>query len=453
MRKPYYILCIILLLLLTACGSNQHTPSDTGSISFGLKLERPISADKIAMASGSDICIDYGVATITASVLNSSGVSVATESWECLEHTGTITGIAAGTNYSVKIEGKDSGGTTTWSGTKTEIGVTAGETVSAGIITLTYLGRDTSSPVINSNNPTDNATNIPVTTLITVTFSETMAVSTINTTTFTLKNGTTPVSGSMTYDANTKKAIFIPAAYLSYSTTYTASITTGVEDMAGNNLQTTHTWNFTTEAEPTTSPSAPTGLNAIAGDSQITINWTSVPNATAYNLYWSTVSGVKKTTGTKIANITNPYTHTNLTNDTKYYYVVTAENNYGESNESNQISAMPTKYSISQPELLLSETATITTAGLVQYYKVSVSSGQVLSVTLDVPSTANLDLYIKYGAYPDPDNYSYDKYSRSYTLGQNEAITITPTQAGDYYIAVSDESGSGTYTVTVYTNT
>ena len=437
-----------LFFILTACGSNTYTASDTGSISFSLKLERPTSAERIAMASGSDICIDYGVATITITVLNSAGVSVATGNWECSEHTGTVTDIPAGTNYSVRIDGKDSAGTITWNGTKTGISVTGGTATPAGTITMTYTGSDTTPPLINSTIPSENAANVPVTTLLTASFSETMAVSTINTTTFTLKNGTTPVSGSVTYDSHTKKAIFIPANYLSYSTTYTVVITTGVEDMAGNNMQTTYIRNFNTESSPTTAPSEPTGLTAIAGDSQITINWTVVPNATAYNLYWSTTSGVSKTTGTKIANITTPYTHTGLTNDTTYYYVVTAVNNYGESSESNQISAIPTNNLVSQPELLLSETTTITTTGLVQYYKVSVSSGQILSVTLDVPSTANLNLYIKYGVYPNPDSYSYDAYSGSYTSGQDEAITIAPTQAGDYYIAVTDESGSGTYTIT-----
>ena len=104
--------------------------------------------------------------------------------------------------------------------------------------------------------------------------------------------------------------------------------------------------------------------------------------------------------------------------------------------------------------LTLSSPATnsISAEGLTQYYKVSVSSGQILSVTLDVPSTADLDLYIKYGAFPNPDSYVYDESSRSWGSGQDEAITIAPTQSGEYYIAVNGSSGSGTYTLTSYTN-
>ena len=91
----------------------------------------------------------------------------------------------------------------------------------------------------------------------------------------------------------------------------------------------------------TTAPSAPTGVAATAGDGQVSISWNSVSGATSYNIYWSTTTGITKTTGTKISNATSPYTHTSLTNGTTYYYVVTAENSYGESSESSQLSATP----------------------------------------------------------------------------------------------------------------
>ena len=73
----------------------------------------------------------------------------------------------------------------------------------------------------------------------------------------------------------------------------------------------------------------------------MSISWTSVSGATSYNIYWSTTSGVTKTTGTKITGATSPYTHTGRTNGTTYYYVVTAVNGYGESSESSQVSGTP----------------------------------------------------------------------------------------------------------------
>lgn len=63
---------------------------------------------------------------------------------------------------------------------------------------------------------------------------------------------------------------------------------------------------------------APTGVSTTAGDEEIIISWDSVTDATSYNIYWSTSSGVSKTIYEgKIVDITtNSYTHTGLTNDT-----------------------------------------------------------------------------------------------------------------------------------------
>ena len=87
-------------------------------------------------------------------------------------------------------------------------------------------------------------------------------------------------------------------------------------------------------------PSAPGGVSASAGNMQVTISWSSVSDATSYNIYWLNSSGVTKS-GTKISGVTSSYTHTSLTNDTTYYYVVTAANSAGESSESSEVSETP----------------------------------------------------------------------------------------------------------------
>ncbi|MFH0888351.1 MAG: hypothetical protein V1871_04005 [Planctomycetota bacterium] len=101
----------------------------------------------------------------------------------------------------------------------------------------------------------------------------------------------------------------------------------------GNNLT------FTTLAAPP--PSAPTGVYATAGNTQVTVSWSSVSGATSYNLYWSLTTGVTKANGAQITNVTSPYAQGGLTNGTPYYYVVTAVNSYGESSDSAQVSATP----------------------------------------------------------------------------------------------------------------
>ncbi|MBJ6724911.1 fibronectin type III domain-containing protein [Geomesophilobacter sediminis] len=88
-----------------------------------------------------------------------------------------------------------------------------------------------------------------------------------------------------------------------------------------------------------TAPAAPTGVSATGGTNQATISWPAVTGATSYNIYWSTTTGVTKTSGTRIAGATSPYVQTGLTAGTTYYYVVTAVNSVGESAASAQASA------------------------------------------------------------------------------------------------------------------
>jgi hypothetical protein len=58
----------------------------------------------------------------------------------------------------------------------------------------------------------------------------------------------TPVTGTVTYVGFL--ATFTPTANLAASTLYTATVTTGVKDLAGNALAVDYTWSFTTSAAP-----------------------------------------------------------------------------------------------------------------------------------------------------------------------------------------------------------
>ena len=88
-----------------------------------------------------------------------------------------------------------------------------------------------------------------------------------------------------------------------------------------------------------TIPPTPTGLQATAGNAQITLTWNASSGATSYNVKLSTTNGGPYTT---IASPTAAsYTNTSLTNGTPYYYVVTAVNSAGESNPSSQATATP----------------------------------------------------------------------------------------------------------------
>ncbi len=86
-------------------------------------------------------------------------------------------------------------------------------------------------------------------------------------------------------------------------------------------------------------PVAPAGPAATGGAGQVTLTWTSVSNATSYNVYYSTTSGVTKVNGTKLTSVGTPFVQTGLSAGTTYYYVVTSVNASGESVESPEVSA------------------------------------------------------------------------------------------------------------------
>ena len=79
----------------------------------------------------------------------------------------------------------------------------------------------------------------------------------------------------------------------------------------------------------------------ISNDGFNSIQWASVNGATSYNLYWSKNTGVTKSNGNKISNVSLPLRHSGLVNGTPYFYVVTAVNASGESNDSAQVTAIP----------------------------------------------------------------------------------------------------------------
>jgi hypothetical protein len=115
---------------------------------------------------------------------------------------------------------------------------------------------DTVAPTVSSTNPVDGATGVAV---ITASFSEAMNASTITTATFTVSGaGPTPVTGTVAYSASTDIARFTPTSALAAGTAYTATITTGAKDVAGNALASNHVWSFTTSA--TTGNQAPVVL-------------------------------------------------------------------------------------------------------------------------------------------------------------------------------------------------
>ncbi len=102
-------------------------------------------------------------------------------------------------------------------------------------------------PAVLSVSPGESSSDAGVSTPISVSFSEAMDASTINTSTFTVGQG---VTGTVTYDAATRKATFVPANALSYFTTYTVTLSETIKDSEGEPLAEPYVWTFTTMQQP-----------------------------------------------------------------------------------------------------------------------------------------------------------------------------------------------------------
>ena len=93
--------------------------------------------------------------------------------------------------------------------------------------------------------------------------------------------------------------------------------------------------NIPIAATPEPSATQPTQQEAVK---PVTLAWESVPGATSYNLYWRNQAGVTKQNGKKISNVKNPYKITGWKTGMTYYFVITAVNKDGESQESAEMS-------------------------------------------------------------------------------------------------------------------
>jgi len=116
-------------------------------------------------------------------------------------------------------------------------------------------------PAAGATDPIDNATGVAQTKVVAITFSGAMDPSTITSSTFMLKQGTTAVAGTVAYSGTT--ATFTPTSALAGNVVYTATVTTGAKNMAGDAIAANKVWSFTTISLPEVSSTDP--LNSAVG--------------------------------------------------------------------------------------------------------------------------------------------------------------------------------------------
>jgi ice-binding like protein/Big-like domain-containing protein len=143
----------------------------------------------------------------------------------------------------------------------------------------TGAGPDTTSPTITLTAPASVGMNVPLNAAVSATFSKDMNPLTVTApATFTLAvagTGGASVAGNVTYDSVSQIATFTPAADLTISTQYTATITNAATDLAGNPLAAgtiPNPWSFTTGTSAAPGPNLGTSstFGSIGGGAGIT---------------------------------------------------------------------------------------------------------------------------------------------------------------------------------------
>ncbi|PKL19033.1 MAG: hypothetical protein CVV49_02815 [Spirochaetae bacterium HGW-Spirochaetae-5] len=94
--------------------------------------------------------------------------------------------------------------------------------------------------------PANGTTGIAVTSVIAVEFNDNIDMATVNSGTFSVTDGVTPVSGVFSYESQIKIVKFTPASDFASSTSYTVTLTKGILNLAGESMASDYSWSFTT---------------------------------------------------------------------------------------------------------------------------------------------------------------------------------------------------------------
>src|SRR5450759_208773 len=247
-KKVFPIIAILLIVFLAGCKKDNPPgvpPTVTSTV--------PVN-DASGIAFNSNISAIFSVAmnpaTINATTFTlKQGTTPVTGVVTYSGTTATFTpaaNLAANTTYTATIT----------TGAKNTAGDALASNYPFSFTTVTVCNcPDVTKPTSISTDPGSSATGVALNKVIAFTFSEPMAPSTINGTTFTLKQGTTPVTGVVTYSGTT--ATFTPTTPLTAGLPYTATITTGATDVAGNALAAPIVLTFTTDLAPTVTSTDP----------------------------------------------------------------------------------------------------------------------------------------------------------------------------------------------------
>lgn len=208
---------------------------------------------------------------------------------------------------------------------------------------------DTTPPTLLSSLPTSGATDIAVSTRLALTFSEAIKPDTL-----TVVATPNIALGTPVWN-DAKTAVFSAASNWQAGTSYSLSIE--AKDLAGNAVS-GKTISFQTAALPdTAAPATPSGIKAIAGDGELSVEWNAntEPDLAGYTVYF----GPSATALDAAVNVDKPNlksTITALENSKTYFFAVDAYDQSGNHSAKSAVGSVVPK-DMKAPTLTSSEPA------------------------------------------------------------------------------------------------
>jgi hypothetical protein len=259
-----WIMVLLLSALAAGCGGGGKDPilgiGGIAALSPTVTATAPLATTPIVtgVAINSKITATFSKDMAEATIISPSTFTLACPDGTAIN--GTVTYVAASRVATFSPTAPLPVGTTCTATISTGAQDTAGVALANAFVWQFTTGAtaDTTRPTVTLTVPADTAADVVTNTKITATFSEGMDPATITGTSFTLTGpGATAVAGTVSYAVGARTATFTPTtpATLPASTLFTATITTGATDLAGNALAVDKVWTFTTgTATDTTAP-------------------------------------------------------------------------------------------------------------------------------------------------------------------------------------------------------
>jgi len=286
--KVLFLTYLALMSGLLSCGGNTTSPGSestgTGTLKVSIQLVPPpyYANHGYGLATGpsnitpraasypDNVCSEYGIQYVTLTV-EANGTLIS-KKFICSAHTGEITRIPVGSNYTLTVDAPAGGFgfLDDWVGSANGINVRPGETTLVDKI-LIYWNGPMTPPGIQYIYPQPGAVNVGTNTIITVGFNKSIVGETIDNNSFLLSGNGVYVVGAVSYDTIHKTATFTPTANLEPNTIYTVELKNTITDFANLRLA-PFSGSFLTSGTTDTTPPSVVSTDPVNNAINVSVN-------------------------------------------------------------------------------------------------------------------------------------------------------------------------------------